>query len=248
MTTVRIGYDASSSVSGRPGPDDPPSGHPDTVPHTFGKGKMMLRPLGSKHSLVIPFAPREVTYSNGARVWTEVARDGGRTPLLVNSATGLKKIAFQLMVTDLDYDEVVTSTLNVLRNLAKKKTPILIGWSSWEVGHWRITGLSTQSLLRHKNSNEITRATVDLEFTLASDAKAKLGPVSGGKGGDSDQDSDEDTSKMPTWYTVKKGDTVITIAMKFYHKYEMWRFIAALNDIDDPHKELKVGRKIRLHK
>jgi nucleoid-associated protein YgaU len=154
----------------------------------------------------------------------------------------------QLMVTDLDYDEVVTSTLNVLRNLAKKKTPILIGWSSWEVGHWRITGLSTQSLLRHKNSNEITRATVDLEFTLASDAKAKLGPVSGGKGGDSDQDSDEDTSKMPTWYTVKKGDTVITIAMKFYHKYEMWRFIAALNDIDDPHKELKVGRKIRLHK
>jgi nucleoid-associated protein YgaU len=247
MTTVRIGY-AIPSATSRPGPNDPPSDHPDTVPHTFSKGKMVLRPLGSQSSLVIPFAPREVTYSNGARVWTEVTRDGGRAPLLINSATGLKKIAFQLMVTQLDYDHEVTAVLNVLRNLSKKKTPIMIGWSSWEVGHWRITGLSFQSVLRHPSSNEITRATVDLEFTLASDAKAKLGPTSGGKGGDSDQESDDDSKKMPTWYTTKEGDTVMKIAMKFYHKQEAWRIIAKLNDIDDPHKELKVGRKIRLHK
>lgn len=47
-------------------------------------------------------------------------------------------------------------------------------------------------------------------------------------------------------YTVRKGDTLIKIAMKIYQDRDMWKPLAKLNDIRDPRKELTPGRVIRL--
>lgn len=46
-------------------------------------------------------------------------------------------------------------------------------------------------------------------------------------------------------YTVKKGDTLYSIAVKIYHDKSRWKDIAQVNGIRDP-KKLKVGRSLNL--
>lgn len=47
-------------------------------------------------------------------------------------------------------------------------------------------------------------------------------------------------------YTVKKNDTLSSIAKKEYGDADCWRVIGSANKIRDPRKKLKVGRKLRL--
>lgn len=47
-------------------------------------------------------------------------------------------------------------------------------------------------------------------------------------------------------YIVRKGDTLIKIAMKIYGDRNVWKKLAAKNNIRDPNKELEVGSEIKL--
>lgn len=237
----------------RPVHTPPPKKHPPAKkpPTTYGKplkplGKMALWPVGAKNNLVIPYAPREVTYTLGGRQWTEVARDGGRTPLLVNSGTALKKISFQTFLGNEDWEEPVVDVLKALETIYMTSQPLVIQWSSFEEGHWRISSLSVTSQHRQPDSNEITRATIDIEFTRASDARKNMGPTTGGKGAGTNDSKDKDDKKRPKKYKVKKGDTLMKIAMKFYGNHKAWRKIAKANDIKRPRRKLKPGRVIKL--
>ncbi len=53
------------------------------------------------------------------------------------------------------------------------------------------------------------------------------------------------SGSSPRMYTVKKGDTLFSIAVKFYHDRNKWKLIANANHIRDP-KKVKVGRKIKI--
>lgn len=46
-------------------------------------------------------------------------------------------------------------------------------------------------------------------------------------------------------YTVKKGDTLMSIAKKQYGRADCWKAIAKLNKIRDP-RSLKIGKRLRL--
>lgn len=49
----------------------------------------------------------------------------------------------------------------------------------------------------------------------------------------------------PAVYTVKKGDTLKSLAAKFYGDYKLWHKIAKANNIRDPSK-VKVGQVLRI--
>ena len=51
--------------------------------------------------------------------------------------------------------------------------------------------------------------------------------------------------QRPKRYRVKKGDTLFSIAIKFYHNRSKWKLIAKRNKIRDPRK-LKVGQVLKL--
>jgi nucleoid-associated protein YgaU len=55
------------------------------------------------------------------------------------------------------------------------------------------------------------------------------------------------TKPVPSSYRIKKGDTLVKIAVYFYGDGSKWRNIAKLNHIHDPN-HLKVGRVIKLPK
>lgn len=53
------------------------------------------------------------------------------------------------------------------------------------------------------------------------------------------------TTVPPSHYTVKEGDTLFSIALKFYGDRSKWQEIANINDIRDP-RNIEPGRKIKL--
>jgi LysM repeat protein len=53
------------------------------------------------------------------------------------------------------------------------------------------------------------------------------------------------TKPVPMSYRIKKGDTLVKIAVYYYGDGSRWRDIAKLNHINDPH-HLKRGRTIKL--
>jgi nucleoid-associated protein YgaU len=178
-----------------------------------------------------PFAPREVTYSNFGGVWNEVKRPN-RKPILTREGLNMRKISMSsLFVGHTAYYTSVDMNLRKLEKIAESKELVQIEYDPRCYGDWRLTSLSYTSVLRHPVTNEITRATVDLEFTEANDNGEN--PVSS-------------TTTRPKMYTVKAGDTLGSIAKQFYKgDGTKWRAIAKANDIKNP-KHLTVGMRLRL--
>lgn len=213
-------------------------------PNTKGKGnrsRMVIYAIGDKKRLTIPYAPRSVTYSNFGGIWEEVQRDGNRIPLLLKRGKGLKKMSFELFIGHEDWERPVMETLDHLRRIAKTSQYVMVNWSSWEKGAWRITNMVVVSEHRAPITNEITRANVQVELTRVSDSKKKRGPASGGK-------NDGDRKDIPKKYKVKQGDTLMKIGMKFYKDHKAWKRIATKNKMKNPRKDhkLKPGRILRL--
>lgn len=50
----------------------------------------------------------------------------------------------------------------------------------------------------------------------------------------------------PSVYTTKAGDTLRSIAAKFYGKASLWMELGELNQVRDPNKVLPVGTKVKL--
>jgi nucleoid-associated protein YgaU len=139
----------------------------------------------------------------------------------------------------------VDAELKALRRIAKQGKRLRVKLDSTSGDHrWRLTGFTQQVLARQPGTNAPTRALCTMTFTAASDAVVEVGPVSGGHNGSGNGGKDDDKDR-PKFYVVKKGDTLQSIAEKFYGKASYWRGIADVNNIRDPRK-LKVGTKLTL--
>jgi hypothetical protein len=57
-----------------------------------------------------------------------------------------------------------------------------------------------------------------------------------------------ETADYSKRYVVGQGETLATIAWKEYGDPRAWRPIALANAIDDPHRDLAIGRRLRLPK
>jgi len=183
------------------------------------------------------FAPREVGYAGFEATYQEVTRPD-RKPILRRSGNMLRKISMDIFVGSFNIEKSIRTDLRTLERLASARRPLVIEYDAHTKGFWHITALSYGSEERTKReSNDITRATVNIEFTEVTDKTEftinRKTRIVG--------------TERPKAYTYKKGDTLQKIAKKYYGTTDplIIKAIAKANKIKNP-KHIKPGTKIKL--
>ena len=176
--------------------------------------RMFLYTETGSVSFSVPVAPREISYGGIGQEWVSAERSGD-TPLLLRKGVKLKTISFTTLITDVaSMWSPQSDHLHAMETLANGSERVLVRYGPQEAGLWRITDVSYDSLLRHHETNEITRATLSMTLTRASDAAPAVGPVSGGVG----RPPEPAKPAPPRSYRVVPGDCLWNIAIKFYGK------------------------------
>lgn len=228
---------------------------PASVTKAPPKYRMYIRTLDNKYKFGAPFAPKNIEYGGFGKTWAQIPRDG-RSPLLVPQDNKLPTLSFTLVVARPDPDYNATSGLDVLKNIANSSSHVSITYGGvFDSGRvWRMTGLTFRSVQRHPVTSHITHAEVDLEFTAANNVLLSTGPLKGGKkpAAPKPPAPKKPVAKKPTTttkkaktYTIKTGDTLISIAGKVYGDTSKWRDLAIKNDIKNPRK-LPIGKVLKL--
>lgn len=247
MATKSLKVNRPSSIYDNPGrPQMWPQGGQQNVSPSGnqtidgGPKKMVISPVGQDSGLVVPYAPRSVTLSDKAATWGTVSRTG-QDPLVVRETSNPDKMSFTLFFGSIDGNRVCTPDINKLENYARLDVPLKIRYSSMEEGEWHISSLSFTSSVRRPTDHEWTQATAEVEFVRSTGGAEGIGPVTGGKGSGKSKDASGHTVE----YKVKQGDTLHSIANKFFKDTSRWKDIAKWNNIKDP-KKLKVGQVLKI--
>jgi LysM repeat protein len=196
--------------------------------------RMYLYTESGKLALAVDVAPREIEYGNLNADWAEAERSG-TLPLLLHSSDPLDTMAFSFMLTDkYDHQQPITGSVATLRQIARTRERVMVRYGPSEAGLWRVTSASVSSELRSEATSEITRATVSITLTRASDAAPAVGPVSKPA-----PPPPAKAKSTPRTYRVVKGDCLWDIARKFYGPSAgpSWPkiFDANRDKIKDPH-------------
>lgn len=214
--------------------------------------RMTMSPVDQPTLILrVPYAPREVTYTRGSD-YADVARVG-KKPALVWKNTTRKEISMTLTVAD-KYGASNSPTAPKLLVSADSTTDQITGWADrgtrlrvtygpYESGIWRITNLSIRSIQRTSESNnQFTLAELTITFTEVVDPKVGTGPVSGGV-----KPAPSKTTSAPKTrtYTVRKGDTLWGISIKYYGTGTKWRKIADANKIKNVNS-IKPGQVLKI--
>lgn len=221
----------------------------------FPTGRMLVTSTNGGTSLFIPFAPRNTVHDGRGADYARVPR-AGRKDVLVYLKTQLPTMRMNLLVADKvvsapyqpTFDGVravvpAVSVINALSAWYASGDRLTVTYGSLESGIWRITSMSVETQLRGLD-NEPTVATVDIEFTSASDFSIGVGPVTGGVKPPATAPTAPPKSNART-HTVKRGDTLWDISIKFYKTGTSWRRIADANKIKDP-KKLQIGTVLKI--
>lgn len=183
-----------------------------------------------------PFAPREVTYSGYEATYNEIARPD-RKPILSRSGSSLRRISMSVFVGSTDPDQSFDQQLKILEDMAESRLPLTIEYDPRTYGKWTITTLSFTSVERRNDSNEITRANVDIEFTeVTTDTKVTINQVTRIR-----------KTSRPKAFTPQKRTSMFKIAKRFYgtRNKKVVRAIAKYNNIKNL-RRIPPGKRIRL--
>lgn len=208
----------------------------------------------SSHTLAIPYSPRETTHIG---IGSDFARVGrvGRKDALIWLREQLPEMSFTLFVSDrtiyaqptaggYEVRQSAITTIQHLVTYARLGTRLRVTYGLLESGIWRITGISVNATQRDSVTNEISQADVELEFTRASDVVVGIGPVTGGVT-PPPTTTPPPMSQPARTYTVKRGDTLWGISIKYYGTGVHWKRIADANGVSDPRK-LQIGKVLRI--
>ena len=199
---------------------------------TSGGPRLVIRTENNVSVFSSTIAPREVTYSGYENQYNQIPRPD-RKPILMRSGLGLRKISMDVFVGSEDFTASVNSQLMVLENLANSLSRIIIEYDPRTYGFWRITAMSYSSVNRNPDTDEITRATVSIEFTeMDEKTEATLNLVN---------------VKRPKSITATGNASLSQIAMNYYGTDSTYVMsaIASANNITNP-KYIPVGMKIVL--
>lgn len=229
-----------------------------TVHQPASTHRMIITPVNSKDgtTLKIPYSPNETDYSNIAAEYASVNR-AGRQPALVWKNKSRRQMQMTLFIAD-KYVAVpgrptaptlvfsADATARTIYNWARGGSRVKVTYGSFDNGTWRITELSIKAIKRGLTTNNFVMGELSITFEEVIDIVVGTGPVSGGVKPPS---SGGGTTKKPTptSYTVKKGDNLTKISIKFYGTGSKWRKIADYNKLKNPNK-LYPGQKLKIPK
>jgi LysM repeat protein len=201
--------------------------------------------------VVVSRAPREVDVDSIGQEWTASNRPG-RAPVYRHTATKTPTASYELVLGSRDITKSCQIDLDNLIKFATTTSRLVLLYSKIESGTWRITNFSYH--VDHRNlNNEPTRVTCQVEFTQISPTTLKVGSTSGGtsskpaSSGSSSSSTKTASAKKTAvrTYTVKKGDTLWAISIRYYGSGLSWRKIADANGVRDPRK-LPIGKVLRI--
>lgn len=194
--------------------------------------------------LTLPWAPNDATVDGQAAAWTPVPRTQ-RQPLLLSAGGQLKTWSAVIPIGHRDWRKSVQSKLNVLTRLAAAGRVVTFAYGPDANGKWRITGCPITVIQRTPHWDP-SFVTVALTLTEVSDMVPHVGPVTGGHGIPASP-AGRPYPGAPKHYTIRKGDTLWTIAGALYGKAEAWPIIADANKLREARSDkLPVGKKLTI--
>lgn len=195
---------------------------------------------GSGATVTLDITDKEAELDDLAAEW-EVIRRPGRRPLLEFAGTQLGKVSLKATIGTDRVEADVAPRLAALKRIAVGKSGCLVGSTSGAGAsgiRWAITSYRYRVRRRRHGDNAITSARVDLELTewsAAVDEVVKPGSASLGT-----KSSSASTAKAATLggapvrrVTVAAGETLWTIADRYYGDGNLWPRIADANGIVD---------------
>ena len=185
-------------------------------------------------TVTLPHAPIEAPIGGLAPVWTEVARAGGRRPLLVMEAGQAQTLSLECNIVDTRNPQASAERLDyALRVLAGRARRIFVrNYGGLVIGPWRLVDYAVAPYRRQEQTNAPTGFTASLMLKQASDAVLKVSPTTGGAA----------TLVGPgaTRVRVRAGETVASVAYRAMGSTSAAAALLAYNGIRDPRK-VKVG-------
>lgn len=220
-------------------------------PHQ-NKPRMTIASENGSVQVAIPYAPREVNHTDLGGTYATINRPG-LTDVMTFVNEKVPKMSMDLFVSDRSNatvrgQQIVTALgiLQALQGLAKSPERVRVSYGQFESGLWNLDSMSIKSTRRHPSTDEIMQADVSLSFTRASDVFDGVGPTTGGVKPTSVKKPPAKPQKTSSKkYTVKRGDTLWAISVKFYGTGTKWRRIADANKIKNP-RTLQVGKVLRI--
>lgn len=183
--------------------------------------------LGNK--VVLPHAPIEAPLGNLADTWEEVARDGGRPPLLVRTGPNLATLGLDCTIVDTRNPEASMELYAfALATMARSGRRVFVRNFGILVGNpWRIVSFDVSPARRQPGTNAITAFTASVSLKAASDAVVRTGSTTGGAR------TPAPPTQRPT-LTVRHGETPEAVAYRATGSTADVTAILDANGIRDP--------------
>jgi len=140
-----------------------------------GRPKMII--MGSNGDMYeVPWAPREVAHTNIGEEVVEIER-AGRYPEIAVKNPRLRKMSFSFTLGR-SLDVSIEKELDRLEAIVKIGGWIQILYGPKESGLWKCTNFEYSSVEREPIQNQISRCTVDFEFSAVPDARVTVAQYS----------------------------------------------------------------------
>lgn len=216
---------------------------------------------GADTTVTLDVTSPEVLFDVLADEWIETPRPGSR-PFLERASRPLRRLSFDAKFGvggDIDITDRLVALVQMAhagRILDEARRSITVSYSGLEsalavtnTGSWTITSLSIRSL-RRRADNTISRASLSIELTESSlplrPGRPGTSPTSpGAVAANPTATPSPKPDTAPRRSVVAAGDSLWSIAQRFYGDGGEWRRIAEANGIRDP-RRLAAGQTLVL--
>jgi len=210
--------------------------------------KAILTNTVTEERIPVMFNPEEYTVNRDIN-YAQTAIPGLSAPILQFVNGNAQTLEMELFLDTLEAHRVADRVQNRaqedVRRLTRSITdlmtidrtthapPVLLfTWGS--LSFTCVLGRATQRFTMFRPDGIPVRATLQVTFTEFRNVDLEAKEIK------------RETADFSKRYVVGQGETLATIAWKEYGDPRDWRPIALVNGIDDPHRDLAVGRSLRL--
>lgn len=201
----------------------------------------------TNYRITLPRAPRVTDFSNIGQEWSESAR-AGKEPVMRRTGKKLRTFGIEIELGHRNPFSAVRSDLQKLESFAQTTKPVKISYTNLETGYFYITDFSYTVTARRPSDNEASRATVSITFAKAVTDTIKVGALKKPKKAKKKpkaKPKPKPKKKKTRTYKMKKGDTLWTIARRYYGNSNKWKKLADANKIKNP-RRIPIGKVIKI--